>query len=350
MGQDSKIEWCHHTFNPWIGCTKVSEGCQNCYAETLMDKRYHKTKWGPNGLRVVKADAGWREPAKWNKAAAEAGEIHRVFCASLADVGEGPETMPDDAWQAVQAARQRLVETFSPLSNLVLLMLTKRPENLPKLFPADFLARCWVGTSVEDQKRADERIPHMLRCPAAVRFLSVEPLLGQIGIFGPCKYHAPIEHDGIPPIDCCACDGFGRAPLMELADRVHWVIVGGESGHGARMMHPDWARAVRDQCQAAGVAFFFKQWGEYSYQPAKIEERDHVCTIDRDGRDWALSMAGGKVCHLGPDANLWTLDQDSLPVDGLVEWRRVGKKAAGRLLDGVEWNQMPTPAGTAVGR
>lgn len=259
MGADSKIQWTTHTFNPWRGCTKVSDGCKFCYADAL-SKRNPKTLgvWGPNGARVVAAESAWKEPVKWNRLAHEAGERHRVFCASLADVFEGEDTMPAEAWPVVQEARKRLFDLICRTPDLDWLLLTKRPQHALRLMvdaklyaTANPSLPCpqpniWIGTSVENQAAADERIPHLLRCPAAVRFLSCEPLLGPITFrwahWVPLKRHDATWH-------------------LEGLRGIHWVIAGGESGQKHRPMDLDWARSLRDECQAAGVAFHFKQIG-----------------------------------------------------------------------------------------
>ena len=305
MATKSNIEWTDHTFNPWRGCTKVSDGCKHCYAEAL-SKQNPKTLgvWGPRGHRAIAAESYWREPVKWNRAAAEANQRHRVFCASLADVFEGPATMPDESWAAVLVARARLLVTIHETQHLDWLLLTKRPEcvddrlrEIAAVVPdedygpmAAIIARrwrdgnppdnLWLGTSIEDQPTADARHEHLRRCPAAVRFYSAEPLIG--------------------PID--------RLPL----DGISWLIVGGESGPNARPMHPDWPRSLRDQCRDAGVPFFFKQWGEW----------------------WPCNpVPGGLVppgtLHRFPDGQT------------LV---RLGKHWSGRLLDGLPHDEFP-PAG-----
>jgi protein gp37 len=258
------------TFNPWRGCTKVSPGCTHCYAETLSHRNPKVLGiWGDNGTRVVASEAAWREPWKWDRAAGAAGERHRVFCASLADVFEDrPELV---------APRVRLFHLINETPNLDWLLLTKRPENIRRFCGAPDVRRSWaestppnvwLGTSIENQATADERIPHLLKTPAAVRFLSCEPLLGpvdlmpwfqrgercrecgstKLGTLDPC---GPDWYAGLPPL-CTRCGGLTESPI-------HWVIVGGESGPKARPMHPAWARSLRDQCQAAGVSYFMKQ-------------------------------------------------------------------------------------------
>lgn len=264
MGENSKIEWTHHTFNPWRGCTKVSAGCDNCYAEK-MSGRNPKTLgvWGKHGTRVVASEAMWREPLKWNAAALRAGERHRVFCASLADVFEGHETMPEASWKDVEYARYRLFNLIEQTPHLDWLLLTKRPQNvLDFLIPDKHSGRIeplpdnvWIGTSVEDQKTADERILHLLQIPAKVRFLSIEPLLGPIDLWPWLSLKANQHGEVAPEADCLGYDRPG----------IGWIIVGGESGPNARPMHPDWVRSIRDQCQAAGVPFFFKQGSQANW-------------------------------------------------------------------------------------
>ena len=262
MAQDSKIQWTHHTFNPWRGCTKVSPGCEHCYAET-MSKRNPSVlgEWGPNGKRVIAAESYWRQPLAWDRAAAKAWERHRVFCASLADVFEDRKEL--------HRPRLRLFRLIEATPNLDWLLLTKRPENvMPALKQAAMLDdsefvtawyfrsrvphNVWLGVSVEDQQRADERIPLLLQTPAAVRFLSCEPLLGPISLRNvPGLNKLPAVH---------AAEGRGHAGI-------DWVIVGGESGPGSRPFQVEWARSLRDQCKAAGVPFFLKQLGSNPVEP-----------------------------------------------------------------------------------
>lgn len=229
----------------------MSAGCAHCYADA-MSKRNPATLgvWGSHGARVVAAESYWRQPLKWDKDAAAAGEQRRVFVASMADVFEGPETMPAEAWPAVQEARARLFELIGSTIHLDWLLLTKRPQNvmrfLPPMWGNNLLLNMWIGTSVEDQAAADERIPHLIRVPARVRFLSLEPLLGPVDLG-----HVLIDD----------WTRVGNDVHYHEHPALSWLIVGGESGPRARPMHPDWARALRDQAQAAGVAFFMKQLG-----------------------------------------------------------------------------------------
>ena len=230
--QDSKIIWTHHTFNPWWGCAKVSPGCANCYAETFA-KRTGNAVWGMQAERRFFADKHWNEPLKWNKEAGESGQRKRVFCASMADVFEDRPDLLD--------ARQRLIQLIDDTKWLDWLLLTKRPENVETFLELasngsygphgwnlrDHMPNVWLGTSAEDQKRWDERLPILMGIPAAVHFVSAEPLLGKIemGIWRP-----------------------------------EWLIVGGESGPKARPMESAWVESLRDQCDER-TAFLFKQWG-----------------------------------------------------------------------------------------
>lgn len=230
MGEQTAISWTDHTFNPWWGCQKVSPACANCYAETF-SKRVGLQVWGPESERRFFGDKHWAEPRKWNADALKAGVRRRVFCASMADVFEDRADLVEP--------RLRLFELIEKTPHLDWLLLTKRPDLMLEFFAgtsgaglsAPALPNLWAGTTVENQQYADERIPFLLQVPAVVRFLSVEPMLG------------PIE---LPP-----------DALMEL----DWVIAGGESGAKHRPSNPDWFRSLRDQCQAAGVYFHFKQWG-----------------------------------------------------------------------------------------
>lgn len=265
MGTDTKIEWAHHTFNPWSGCEKVSAGCANCYAAALPPGMRRHAEWGKDRPRVVASESYWRQPLTWNRAAAKAGERHRVFCASTADVFEANEELDDD--------RARLFFLVKVTPHLDWLLLTKRPEYAVEWWRRQtgqaWPANAWIGTSVEDQRAADERIPHLLKLPARVRFLSCEPLLGAVDLdklwCHNCETDEHIRFDAPGQPWCVECDSeAGPAGWLDsLADErqagISWVIVGGESGRHARPMHPDWPRALRDQCTAAGVAFFMKQ-------------------------------------------------------------------------------------------
>ena len=311
------------TFNPWRGCTKVSQGCKHCYADTLSKRNPSALGVsGPKGTRVVAAEAYWKLPLKWAAEARREGVRRKVFCASLADVFEGDDTMPAEAWSGVEEARRRLWDLVERTKDeLDWLVLTKRPENvinhrLGPMVPNDWLydhdgfpRNVWIGTSVENQEAADERIPHLLQVPASVRFLSCEPLLGPVDISWvgstPGVHHRP---NGFGKMGYWG--GGARSTRLDVSG-LHWVIVGGESGHGARPMHPQWAQSLRDQCANAGVAFFFKQWG------AELPKGQGAHGLDERGLFRRESHVSGQTYY------------------------NTGKHAAGRLLDGAEHNETP---------
>jgi protein gp37 len=294
MAENSSIEWTDASWSPVTGCTRVSAGCDHCYSAALSkrlaamgQKKYQGIVGNGHFNGVVKT---WEDeltrPLRWRKP-------RRIFVNSMSDTFHKsvPFEFIDKVFAVMALCPQH---TFQ--------VLTKRPERMAEYF-ADLNARSWaireaghtlaggcrdginyalplpnvwLGTSVEDQRAADERMPHLRRCPAAVRFLSCEPLLG--------------------PVD-----------LSPWIDQLDWVIVGGESGHNARPMHPGWVCSIRDQCTAADVAFFFKQWGEW--------------------RPFTAADSGGTIHRWGDKVGTWCA--------------RVGKKKAGRLLDGREWSQFP---------
>ena len=318
MGENSAIEWTDHTFNPWYGCTKISPGCDNCYAEGWA-KRSGLVAW--NAPPRAAGNSAWRQPRKWNDEAGKAGIRKRVFCASLGDVFDN---QADPAWVAC------LWLLIWETPNLDWLLLTKRPQNiaaaLPKAYPfmpawGDGWPHVFLGVTAENQTEAERRIPILLRTPAARRFVSCEPLLGGVslrclpwtsdrgfvdGLTGETQHRETRARDP------------DRFPDTE---RLDWVIAGGESGPGARPMHPAWVRNLRDQCQRAGTPFFFKQWGEWL--PSDQLGAGALTALDRRYLD-----AAGHECH-GSRSN--------------VVVHKVGKKAAGATLDGREWREMPTP-------
>lgn len=279
MSEATNIEWCDSTFNPWWGCTKISPACDNCYAAAL-DKRTGGNHWGAGVERRRTSPANWAQPIKWNKNHeaffAKHGRRQRVFCASMADVFDNEV---DPQWRA------DLFMLISDTPNLDWLLLTKRIGNANQMIfealeqretPAlDFsIPHVWIGATVCNQAEADRDIPKLLAVPAAKRFLSIEPLLGAIDL-------TPWTHtdkclDSRPYSSPCICDE--SSPRSKL----DWVIVGGESGHGARPMHPNWVRSLRDQCKAAGVPFFFKQlsqadtksFKDFSTFPAHLQIRE----------------------------------------------------------------------------
>lgn len=290
MSANSKIEWTDHTFNPWVGCTKVSPGCDHCYAESWA-KRSGMVKWGTGASRRRTTPANWAQVAKWDAAAGTLGTRVKVFCASLADVFDNEV---DPAW------RLDLSTLIASTENIDWLILTKRIGNVMSMCSSDSMLfdvigeKVWLGISVVNQDEADRDVPKLLRVPAHKHFLSCEPLLGLI--------------------DLCGKDGQGSAlDPYEDDEKLDWVIAGGESGPGARPMHPDWARSLRDQCRAAGVPFLFKQWGEWA-------PGDHFTKFPRN--DAAIHE--------------W-LDGDTV----IGHSWRVGKKTAGRTLDGITHDEFP---------
>ncbi len=322
---ETNIEWAHYTFNPWRGCTKCSPACDICYAEA-MSKRNPAVfgVWGKYGTRSIAAESYWRLPEQWNRKAEKEGFHKRVFCASLADVFEGPESMPVDAWEAVSAARERLGHLIDATPWLDWLLLTKRPENVLKFGPLGYRwsqdpmpDNVWIGTTVENQKYADIRIPELLKIPAKVRFLSVEPMLEPVGIRTSVEgYLGTLETASLLPV----------YNPWDLTHTIDWVICGGESGAGARPMHPDWARSLRDQCTAAGVPFFFKQWGQW-WPMSQTPD----FWVDQHPRYAKRSMI---LQRNGDDIG------KQFPV-GAMTCFNVGKEISGRVLDGRTWDEMP---------
>lgn len=309
MGEVTAISWCDHTFNPWIGCTKVSPACDGCYAEALMDKRYGRVEWGAPGkgvgTRVRTSKGNWHQPIRWNKKAAEAGTRPFVFCSSLADVFDN---------QVPTAWRTDLFELIRATPNLVWLLLTKRPQNIVRMYGSAFdmpwPRNAAIGTTVEDQERANINVPALLEAKGelspAFAFLSCEPLLGpiQIAEYLPNKLWNDLPSWKQPEID--------------------WVITGGETdqgGHKARPTHPQWFRSLRDQCDNAGIPFHHKQNGEWINSMAP-GEGGPTHWLFRDG-------------VTRPIVNAKTWPKGGMPI------AKLGKARTGRLLDGVEHNARP---------
>lgn len=318
MAERSNIEWCDSTWNPWIGCTKISPACDHCYAERDFDLRLHVVQWGAGQARKRTGDDNWKKPGKWNAKPFYECEVcglrtdnpmraqckgphrsqhmwkparRRVFCASLADVFDNEVPVQ---W------RRDLFDLIAATPNLDWLLLTKRIGNVRSLYGGAYLdsarplpANVWLGATICNQDEADRDIPKLLATPAAVRFLSVEPMLG------------PISFEGMFANPTRVNDGTNALEALD------WVIVGGESGPRARPMHPEWARDLRDQCAAAGVPFLFKQWGEWG-------------TIPGHGAHYPAGIA--------PDGS-WVGAEDQFTEDCALMYR-IGKTAASRLLDG----------------
>lgn len=339
MGESTAIEWCDHTFNPWVGCTKISPGCDHCYAEGWAKRAGSPDLW--QGQRRRTSAANWAQPRKWSKMAAAFDTRPRVFCSSLADVFDNqvPAEWRLDLWALIR-------ET----THLDWLLLTKRPQNIAAMLPpfwGDGWPNVWLGTTVENQTEADRRIPHLLAVPAVVRFLSCEPLLGPVNLNAIKAPRYPDEppddldidwrFDSLLTGDTYFFDGedgqpgdCGDGPYRD--NKIDGVICGGESGPNARPMHPDWARALRDQCVAAGVPFLFKQWGEWQNGSAPSHRSHLDATVFNDGKiltDLTMEAALAEEAAHG-----WHSRKPTMMA-------RVGKKAAGRLLDGRTWDQSP---------
>lgn len=351
MADQSAIGWCDSTFNPWMGCTKVSPACDHCYAERLVTTRLKHDAWGPGAQRVRTAESTWQAPRRWakrpffecpkcawrgdQKAINRARNVRqadvekagvcpycgtdmmptrrRVFCASLADVFDNEEP-----WQW----RADLLQLVDLTPEIDWLLLTKRIGNVEPMLRG--LARAaggvsawdlwprpnvWLGITVCNQAEADRDIPKLLRVPAKVRFVSIEPMLGPVDIRASL---AKLFRDATGP-----------------AWGIDWVICGGESGPDARPMHPDWPRGLRDQCDLMGVPFFFKQWGEWAPRGPEsmgyplVNDVPRVRLTDRGHNGQDLAARGGN--------DVWM--------------QRSGVKANGTLLDGVEHQAWPSGGG-----
>lgn len=251
MGESTEIAWTHSTFNPWWGCTKVSEGCKNCYADSF-SKRVGFKVWGQDADRRLFGDKHWSEPVKWNRDAVKAGESRRVFCASMADVFENRRDLDPQ--------RARLFKLIEHTPNLDWLLLTKRPENMGPLSPSSWEGawprNVWAGCTAESQEELEKRWPWLALVPAVVRFLSCEPQLEPVSLFR--------AKDAMPD----------------------WVITGGESGHGARPYCADWVRDLIAQCRHNGIAPFVKQMGAYYCFGDEARPHHRVHLKDAKGGDW----------------------------------------------------------------
>ncbi len=295
MGSQTGIAWTDHTFNPWRGCTKVSAGCANCYAEKMSHRNPAVLgEWGPAGRRVMAAPSYWRLPVQWDAAAKRDGVRRRVFCASLADVFEArPE---------LDAPRRSLFAAIAATPNLDWLLLTKRPENITRLMPEAGLPNVWLGTSVEDQKTADERIPLLLEVPAAVRFVSYEPALG------------PVRFDRIATEELGRLDALRGFHFVDghnepvPTPRLDWLIFGGESGAKARPCDVAWARSVVEQCREAGVPCFVKQLGARPVPLAPMRLPSFDAFTGRHHRGWIEDGPHAISDPAGADPAEWPED------------------------------------------
>lgn len=304
----TSIEWTDAVWNPIVGCSKVSPGCSRCYAEKMatrlraMGRPEYQNAVDDNGHwtgKITLVPERLEIPLKWKKP-------RRIFVNSMSDLFH-----EDVSIEFISAVWMRMIATPQHTYQI----LTKRPERMLEIEPQIFnelysgttyiAKNVWLGVSCEDQKTADERIPLLLQTLAAVRFVSLEPLLGPIDLWKFAHreetFGSMYDHRG----EYAYAQAAGFSPgKVKISEGIDWVIVGGESGPHARPMHPDWVRSIRNQCQEAEVPFFFKQWGAYSF-------------------------AGHHV------------DNNGVRIMSSTVMKRVGKKAAGRLLDGREWNEYP---------
>jgi protein gp37 len=305
VGKNSEIAWTHHTFNPWWGCTKVSPACDRCYAETWA-KRCGLDVWGKDAARRFFGDKHWAEPLTWNRAAAELGVMHRVFCGSMCDFFENRMDLDEH--------RLRVFRMVPETPNLLWLFLSKRPlqavQMLPREWQKQWPRNVMIGVTIEDQQRLDLRMPNVVllheQFPGVLTFASCEPLLSALDWSEPANRGT----------------GVSRNHYLQYFD---WVVAGGESGAHARPCHPDWARKLRDDCVS----------------------RDDMC------RPWPLPFLWkqrGEFCHWSQTTNDVAAILGSMP-DGPI---RLGKNRSGRLLDGREWNELPRlpygPQSPEVGR
>lgn len=339
MSDNTTIEWSDATWNPVTGCTKVSPGCDNCYAETFAERwRGTPGHHFENGFDLTLRPERLGQPIRWTRP-------RRIFVNSMSDlfhdkvdvgfIAEVFAVMAAAHWHTFQLLTKRHGRMRSLLGDPAFHELVKeeslelakegvdvRPNNPWEVWP---LRNVWVGVSVEDQKRADLRIPALLDTPAAVRWISAEPLLGPVDL---SRWMGALT---------CGCGGepggptFGcSAGCMEpTPGGIDWVVVGGESGPRARPMHPQWARDLRDQCTAAGVPFLFKQFGAWVPESACLHPGNAPAAfLDLDGT--FRPLVNGKP-ETSPMAR-----GDAITI------RRVSKKAAGRSLDGRVWDEFPT--------
>lgn len=290
MGANSAIEWTKHTWNPWVGCKKVSPGCKNCY----MYREQNQYGQDPNEIRRTKP-ATFNKPWTWNEK-----DPGLIFTSSWTDFFlEEADEWRDDAWEIV---RFTLNNTYQ--------ILTKRPENILDRLPDDWgdgYPNVWLGVSVENQEMADLRIPILIDIPAKLRFLSCEPLLGPVELQ---QYLMERIRES------------GPIATYYPRDVIQWVIVGGESGPAgsARPMHPEWASYIQFICRVSRVPFFFKQWGQ-----------------------WAPAIDESKVQRLMlPDGTFLPAGERMEPMRmGMIYMSPLGKKKAGYLLNGEDYFEMP---------
>lgn len=351
MGNNTKIEWTEATWNVATGCTKVSPGCDHCYAETIAH-RFAGTPAYPDGFTPTLRPERLDQPLRWTRP-------RRIFVCSMADLFH--DAVPDDYIAQVFAVmaladrhtfqvltkrhgRMRALLSSDRFRHAVAAAASDRAGEPPfdpcptfhQVYDTWPLPNVWVGVSTEDQKRADLRIPALLDTPAAVRWISAEPLLGPIDL----------RLTGSAP--SLLIDG----TIMRWRRRIDWVVAGGESGRGARPMHPDWARSLRDQCATARVPFLFKQWGEWAPAPWSVRVCDPA--IGWQGTDEELAAAKARAEAVGAthaiapwghvielDHKPWSAERSPLEPAPHAGIRRAGKKNAGRELDGRTHDDYP---------
>lgn len=372
MAEHSSIEWTDATWNPITGCSVVSPGCTNCYAMKLAGTRlrHHpsrlgltiNTKAGPVWNGRVRLNEQWiDQPLKWKRprmifVCAHGDLFHDDVPSEWIDMVFAVMALaPQHTFQVLTKRAERMRRYMEPLDARRADSLGKLVLSLGYIGPLEALQwplpNVWLGVSAEDQQRADERIPHLLETPAAIRFLSAEPLLGAIDLeaawhgenaldsecWGDCAWC----EQGHPPLHNCQ---LGKGDWQKGRSGLDWVIVGGESGSGARPMHPEWAHSMRDQCASANVPFFFKQWGNWAAVSQMSEEQIDACyppLTERHPDATRAVLVGTHILHA--DGSRHQIhDRDAfLPGTGAMTMFETSKKRAGRLLDGSEHNGMP---------
>lgn len=347
----SGIAWTDETWNPLRGCSKVSEGCRNCYAETVANRfsgsgmPYEGTitngRW--NGeIRLVPEVLD--QPLRWKKP-------RRIFVNSMSDLFHENVSFVfiEKVFDVMEEANWHTFQVLTKRPKRMLEFMTwylNRNSDESVGYRHDPPKNVWLGVSVENQKAADERIPLLLQTPAAVRFLSMEPLLGSVDLrkiqLGPNGHGLTFQVDSLTGWANGYNENSGNPKIMrnDQFGKVDWVIVGGESGHKARPMHPDWVRSIRDQCVASRVPFLFKQWGEF--EPYIDEKKFTHCGEESNkNMHWYVNPDGS-------NGHCWIVDGEGSwqnwtgdPQEGCHVVNRVGVKVAGRFLDGRLWDEYP---------
>ncbi|ETW11092.1 Gp37Gp68 family protein [Roseivivax marinus] len=350
----SKIEWTERTWNPIAGCSVVSPGCTNCYAM----RQAHRLAANPSTPHYAGTTEMSRGGPVWTGKIGVAGESaflaplwrqkpQTYFVNSMSDLfhSDVPDEVidlvfavmalcPQHTFQILTKRADRMRQYFedAPFTRwLDIIRFRWRDRTVAELAASGALPNVWLGISAEDQRRADERVPELLATPAAVRFVSAEPLLGPVDLESAWHGESAVDAEcwgdcawcekGFPALHNCQRGRQSEADWLKGSSGIDWVIVGGESGPGARPMHPDWVRSLRDQCHEAGTAFFFKQWGAWA--PLAVMTMDgpkQLAFAEKSFRDASL-------IHI---------------FDDLTNCGRIGKRAAGRLLDGRTWDEVPT--------